>query len=74
MSEFPACPKCKSEYVYPSDGLLICPECFYELNPENKETIEIHFGFSRGKNGRFVVGPVNARIRIIIANYDLSLY
>lgn len=40
MSEFPPCPKCKSEYVYPSDGLLICPECFYEWNPEDKETEE----------------------------------
>lgn len=39
MSEFPPCPKCKSEYVYPSDGLLICPECFYEWNPED-ETAE----------------------------------
>ena len=35
MSEFPPCPKCKSEYVYPSDGLLICPECFHEWNPED---------------------------------------
>jgi protein PhnA len=36
MSEFPPCPKCKSEYVYPSDGLLICPECFHEWNPEDE--------------------------------------
>lgn len=40
MSEFPPCPKCKSEYVYPSDGLLICPECFYEWNPEDVEVEE----------------------------------
>ena len=40
MSESPPCPKCKSESVYPSDGLLICPECFYEWNPEDKETEE----------------------------------
>ncbi|WP_435356905.1 zinc ribbon domain-containing protein YjdM [Emticicia sp. SJ17W-69] len=37
MSEFPPCPKCKCEYTYPSDGLLICPECFYEWNPEEVE-------------------------------------
>ncbi len=37
MSEFPPCPKCKSEFVYPSDGLLICPECFHEWNPEDVE-------------------------------------
>lgn len=30
MSEFPPCPKCKCEYTYPSDNLLICPECFHE--------------------------------------------
>ncbi len=40
MSEFPPCPKCKSEYVYPSDGLLICPECFHEWNAE-AETSEV---------------------------------
>ncbi len=33
MSEFPPCPKCKSEFVYPSDDLLVCPECFHEWNP-----------------------------------------
>ena len=37
MSEFPPCPKCKSEFVYPSDGMLICPECFHEWNPEEAE-------------------------------------
>jgi protein PhnA len=37
MSEFPPCPKCKCEYTYPSDGLLICPECFHEWNPEDVE-------------------------------------
>jgi protein PhnA len=40
MSEFPPCPKCNSEYVYPSDNLLICPECFYEWNPEETPTEE----------------------------------
>lgn len=40
MSEFPPCPKCKNEYVYPSDGLLICPKCFYEWNPDEVETEE----------------------------------
>jgi len=37
MSEFPPCPKCGSEYAYPSDGLLVCPECFHEWNPEDAE-------------------------------------
>ena len=38
MSEFPPCPKCNCEYTYPSDNLLVCPECFYEWNPEDEET------------------------------------
>lgn len=33
MSEFPPCPKCNSEYTYPMDSLLVCPECFHEWNP-----------------------------------------
>ena len=33
MSDFPPCPRCQSTFVYPSDDLLICPECFYEWNP-----------------------------------------
>lgn len=35
MSEFPPCPKCNSEYTYPTEGImLMCPECGYEWNPE----------------------------------------
>lgn len=37
MPEFPPCPKCNSQYVYPSDNLLICPECFHEWNPEDEK-------------------------------------
>ena len=33
MTEFPPCPKCKADFTYPSDGLLICPMCFHEWNP-----------------------------------------
>jgi protein PhnA len=34
MSVNPPCPKCQSPYVYASDDLLICPECFHEWNPD----------------------------------------
>jgi protein PhnA len=37
MSSYPVCPKCKSEYTYPSDDLMICPDCFYEWNPEEEK-------------------------------------
>ncbi len=38
MSEIPKCPKCQSENTYPSDGLIMCPDCFYEWNPEEVVT------------------------------------
>lgn len=34
MSEFPPCPKCKSEYTYSNGSLMVCPECFHEWNPD----------------------------------------
>ncbi len=40
MSEFPPCPKCQCEYTYPSDNLLVCPECFYEWNPAEQPIAE----------------------------------
>ncbi len=41
MSEIPPCPSCGSAYVYPSDLLLICPECNHEWNPlETEDTSE----------------------------------
>jgi protein PhnA len=34
MSEtIPPCPQCKSQYAYPMDALLVCPECGHEWNP-----------------------------------------
>lgn len=36
MSEFPPCPNCKSPYTYPSDQLLMCPECCHEWNAEEQ--------------------------------------
>ncbi len=30
--EYPPCPKCKSQFTYANDNLLICPECFHEWN------------------------------------------
>lgn len=33
----PPCPKCQSEFVYPDQDLLICPECAHEWNPQEVE-------------------------------------
>lgn len=32
----PPCPQCQSEYVYPDQNNLICPECAHEWNPEEE--------------------------------------
>lgn len=32
--QIPPCPNCKSEYAYPMDSLLVCPECAHEWNPD----------------------------------------
>ena len=34
---FPPCPQCKSEYVYPDQNQLVCPECSYEWSPSEVE-------------------------------------
>lgn len=31
---FPPCPECGSEYVYPDQNNLVCPECAHEWNPD----------------------------------------
>ncbi|MBQ4852317.1 PhnA domain-containing protein [Pseudoalteromonas sp. MMG013] len=36
----PACPSCASEYVYQDQSNLVCPECAYEWNPEEKRAEE----------------------------------
>lgn len=37
MSEDVHCPECNSPYAYPSDALMICPECNHEWNPDDVE-------------------------------------
>ncbi|MCU4676067.1 zinc ribbon domain-containing protein YjdM [Catenovulum sp. 2E275] len=38
--KLPACPKCESEFVYPDQNLLICPECAHEWDPSQPEVDE----------------------------------
>jgi protein PhnA len=40
MEQLPNCPKCDSEYTYEDGSLLICPECAYEWNEDQKKTQE----------------------------------
>lgn len=36
MSGLPNCPKCDSSYTYEDGVLLICPECAYEWNAQER--------------------------------------
>ncbi len=41
---YPACPQCNSEYVYPDQNNLVCPECAYEWDPnavDNDDVINV---------------------------------
>ncbi|QDP01298.1 zinc ribbon domain-containing protein YjdM [Thalassotalea sp. PS06] len=41
---FPPCPRCQSEFVYPDQDQLVCPECGHEWNPKElaeEETIKV---------------------------------
>lgn len=52
MSEFPPCPKCNSEYTYPTEGtLLMCPECGHEWNPEELAAEEVVEDVVKDSNG-----------------------
>jgi protein PhnA len=41
MSQLPPCPKCKCEYTYEQDTLIVCPECFHEWAPQTEEEIQV---------------------------------
>jgi len=34
MSQLTPCPQCASEYTYTADSMMVCPECYYEWDPE----------------------------------------
>lgn len=38
---YPPCPRCDSQYVYPDQNLLMCPECGYEWDPSEVDDDEI---------------------------------
>lgn len=33
MENLSPCPKCKSEFTYEMDNLMVCPDCGYEWDP-----------------------------------------
>lgn len=36
MPDSGKCPKCKSEYAYPTGSSMMCPECGHEWNPDER--------------------------------------
>lgn len=61
MSTYPPCPKCKSEYTYELDEIMVCPDCGFEWNPN--EVVEVETESLDG----FVVKDSNGTI---LANGD----
>lgn len=58
MENLPPCPKCKSEFTYQMDNLMVCPDCGYEWDPSENE-VEVETGL--------VVKDANG---VILANGD----
>jgi len=54
MTQFPPCPNCKEDYTYLNNGMLVCPMCFHEWNPdatpepEKEEITEAHVKDANG--------------------------
>ncbi len=40
MPQSSICPQCNSQYAYPMDHLMVCPECAHEWNPDEIEVSE----------------------------------
>ncbi len=40
MEKLAPCPSCGSQYTYPLDALLVCPDCGLEWNPKDEVASE----------------------------------
>lgn len=47
----PPCPNCQSEFVYPDQNLLICPECAHEWDPSDSSEDEEDNQGAKDANG-----------------------
>jgi protein PhnA len=59
MENLAPCPKCKSEFTYEMDSLMVCPDCGHEWNP-------LELGSEESETG-LVVKDANG---VILANGD----
>lgn len=49
------CPNCKSPYAYPTDTLMMCPECGHEWNPAEVKTLNDDALQIKDANGNLLV-------------------
>lgn len=55
MQNLSPCPKCKSEYTYQMDSLMVCPDCGNEWDP-NEAVEEVEVGLVvKDANGTILV-------------------
>ena len=88
MSELPNCPECAGEYTYEDRGLLVCPSCGHEWNPEGATAEETTGPVVRDANGDSVtvikdlkvkgsssvvkVGTKVKNIRLVEGDHDID--
>ena len=51
MSDTVLCPKCSSEFTYPSDNMMVCSQCFYEWDPAEAASEAANEGKILDSNG-----------------------
>ena len=70
MSTPPPCPKCNYEYTYEDRGLLVCPECAHEWDPNTAEAASDEDG---GRTYKDSAGNTLADGDTVIVIKDLKL-
>lgn len=51
MSDIEICPKCDSEFTYPSDDMTVCSQCFHEWKATSEDLQETHENAILDANG-----------------------
>jgi protein PhnA len=72
MSTYPPCPKCKSEYTYELDQIMVCPDCAYEWNPNEvveEETESLDGFIVKDSNGTILA---NGDTVVVVKNIPVK--
>lgn len=51
MNQFPPCPKCHSEYSYPSGAVFVCSQCSFEWLQHTQEKSTEHAALVKDAHG-----------------------